>query len=401
MYNCVIGRYHEIATKGNNRIMFERTLLDNIRHQLRNLEGVRAGRVRGRIWIDRADGNAFTDCERAAIADGLKRVCGLCSYSFCARIPAKLEDIEKGAVRLAKMLLDPEEDGVTFRIRARRSDKRFPLRSHDLEIDLVTKIAEEPDMRSFSIDLDNAKITLGVEIRDEFAVLYTDSVKCIGGLPTGSNPRVLSLLSGGIDSPVASFLMMKRGAPCDYVSFHSAPYTPPETTEKVRRIARHLNRFQMSGTLHLVNLAEFQKLVRDNCEERFRTILYRRAMMRISEIIARRTGCRALATGEALGQVASQTLINLDVINRSVDMLILRPIIGEDKLDTIATAEKIGTMELSAPQVPDSCTVFAPTSPATAAPLVQVERQESLIPGYSAVLEKIASEMESLPTDEI
>lgn len=396
MYNCVICRYHEIATKGNNRAMFERVFVDNIRHQLKTLPDLRVGRVRGRVWIDHKSGVDFSDAEEQTIREALVRVCGLASFSFVVRTAVDIDAVRNAAVALAPRLFAGKSAGATFRIRARRSNKRFPMRSRDIEIDLVSRIAGVPGIAPFEIDLDNAEITLGVEVRDEFAILYAESIPGPGGLPTGSNPRVLTLLSGGIDSPVAAYLMMKRGSPTDYISFHSAPYTPPETTDKVTRIAKHLNQFQISGKLYLVNLAEFQKQVRDCCEERFRTVLYRRAMMRIAEKVALAHKCRALATGEALGQVASQTLVNLDVINRAIDMLILRPVIGEDKLDTIATAEKIGTMTLSAPQVPDSCTVFAPASPATAAPLKQIEIQESRIPGYGELIDKIVSEVETV-----
>jgi thiamine biosynthesis protein ThiI len=187
---------------------------------------------------------------------------------------------------------------------------------------------------------------------------------------------------------------MKRGSPTDFVSFHSFPYTPEETTDKVKGIAAHLNTFQAGGKLHLVNLLEFQKAVRDNCSERLRTVLYRRAMLRIAERIAQETGCRALVTGDALGQVASQTLVNMDTINRAIDMLVLRPVVGEDKLDTIATAEKIGTMKLSEKQVPDSCTVFAPDSPVLRAKLHTVEYEESKIPDLENAIQQAYDTME-------
>ncbi len=395
-YNCVICRYHEIATKGNNRGMFERVLTENIRHRLRELPDLKVGRVRGRVWVEYPDRRPFAEAEVEKITSGLKRVCGLASFSFVVRTEVDMDAIRTAAVALAPELFAGAEAGVKFRVRARRSNKRFALTSKEVEIDLVSAFAGASTVPEFRLDLDEAERTLYVEIRDEFALLFAESIPGVGGLPTGSNPKVLTLLSGGIDSPVAAYLMMKRGSPTDYISFHSSPYTPPETTEKVIGIARHLNQYQKKGTLYLVNLAPFQKLVRDLCEERFRTVLYRRAMMRIAEAVAQQHNCRALATGEALGQVASQTLINLDVINRAVDILILRPIIGEDKLDTISTAEKIGTMELSSAQVPDSCSVFAPASPATAAPLVQVERQEARIPDYAGVLRQIIADIEAV-----
>lgn len=395
IYNCVICRYHEIATKGNNRGMFERVLTENIRYRLRELPALAVGRVRGRVWIEYPDRRAFSEEEVAKIRAGLSTVCGMSSFSFVIRTAVDMDEVRSAAKMLTSELFGSAAEKSTFRVRARRSNKKFPLRSKEIEIELVSEIARSmPEGKSFKLDLDHAEITLNVEIRDEFALLFAESIPGVGGLPTGSNPKVLTLLSGGIDSPVAAYLIMKRGSPSDFITFHSSPYTPPETTEKVQKIANHLMRYQKKAKLFLVNLAEFQKAVRDNCRESYRTVLYRRAMMRIAQSVALANNCKALATGEALGQVASQTLVNMDIINRAVDMLILRPVLGDDKLDTIAVAEKIGTMALSVVQVPDSCTVFAPASPATGADLAEVEKEECRITGYTAILEKIISNIE-------
>ena len=231
-------------------------------------------------------------------------------------------------------------------------------------------------------------------MRDEFSALYLEQLPGPGGLPVGSNPRVLTLLSGGIDSPVAAYLAMKRGSGTAFLSFHSAPYTPPESVEKVKRLAAVLNTYQRPERLFSANLAAFQREVRERCRDRYRTVLYRRAMMRIAEMIAERYGYKALVTGEALGQVASQTIDNLNTINRAVHILILRPLIGADKLESIRLAEEIGTMEISKEQIPDSCTVFAPANPATAVPLDAAEEEERKIPDYSAILAKIVDEVE-------
>ena len=395
IYNCVICRYHEIATKGNNRGMFERVLAENIRYRLRDLPELVVGRVRGRVWIEYPDRRAFTPDEAEKIRAGVATVCGLSSFSFVVRTSVDMAEVKSAALALVPELFRDAADGVTFRVRARRSNKKFPLRSKEIEIELVSDVAGAlKDEKHFKLDLDHAEITLNVEIRDEFALLFADSIPGVGGLPTGSNPKVLTLLSGGIDSPVAAYLVMKRGSPTDFITFHSSPYTPPETTAKVERIAKHLMRYQKRAKFFLVNLAEFQKAVRDNCRESFRTVLYRRGMMRIAQSVALANNCKALATGEALGQVASQTLVNMDVINRAIDMLVLRPVLGDDKLDTIAVAEKIGTMALSIVQVPDSCTVFAPQSPATAANLAEVEKEERKIPDYSGILERVISQIE-------
>lgn len=399
MYNSIICRYHEIATKGNNRNMFERCLVENIRHLLRDAAPCRVHRVRGRVWVEPAHDGDFTREELKAIRPQLAKAFGLESFSPAARVAVDMDAIRAKAVELAPEVLNPvfaEKPAVTFRVRARRSFKKFPFRSQEIEIDLVSAIAKPFGDDRFRIDLKHAEYTLGVEVRDEFALLYWDEFKAPGGLPVGSNPRVLTLLSGGIDSPVAAWMIMKRGCPTDFITFHSAPYTPPETTDKVRGIAGFLNGWQIHGKLHLCNLAPLQKLIRDFCTERFRTVLYRRAMLRIAEQVARQTDCRALVTGEAVGQVASQTLVNMNTINRAIDMLVLRPLVGTDKLETIRIAEMIGSYDLSNTQVPDSCTVFAPSSPATATPESLAEAEERKIPDYPAILEKIIADIETI-----
>ena len=396
MYNCIICRYHEIATKGNNRNMFEKCLVDNIRHMLRDAApGCRVRRIRGRVWIEPEEEPAFQAEILERIISILPGVFGLESFSPAILLPVDMDIIRQTAVDLAPEVFAAHPvDHPTFRVRARRSNKRFPLTSQQIEIDLVTAIAEKVGENKFDIDLKNADITLGCEISDEFSALYFDIYRASGGLPVGSNPRVLTLLSGGIDSPVAAWQIMKRGSPTDFITFHSSPYTPPETVDKVRSIAALLNKFQRRGRLFIVNLAEFQKTVRDCCSPRMRTILYRRAMFRIAEAVARREDCKALVTGEALGQVASQTVDNMDTINRAIDMLVLRPLVGADKLEAIAIAEKIGSMKLSSIQVPDSCTVFAPSNPATAASVNLALQEEAKIPDYAGILEKIINDIE-------
>jgi thiamine biosynthesis protein ThiI len=395
MYNCIICRYHEIATKGNNRGMFERCLVENIRHLLKSLEGMKVSRVRGRVRVERSDNGVFTPEELQVIKSQLRKCFGLENFSPAVITDVDMEKIRPIAVRLAAEAIENAQgDKPTFRVRARRSNKRFPLTSKDIEIDLVSAVAEKTGPDKFSIDLSQAEITLGCEVRDEFAVLFMESISSYGGLPVGCNPRVMTLLSGGIDSPVASWLIMKRGSPCDFITFHSAPYTPPETVEKVQRVAAKLNEYQMWGTLCIANLSEFQKAVRDNCKEKYRTVLYRRAMMRIAEIAARHRKCHALVTGDSLGQVASQTVPNMYSVGKAVDMLVLRPLVGTDKLDCIRLAEEIGTLEISNVQVPDSCTVFAPSAPCTASEPEILEQEEAKIADYWQILEKIAENME-------
>ena len=404
MYNAVICRYHEIATKGNNRGFFERTMLENLRRILRiELPDLRYRRIRGRLWMEFSDHRDFTESDLEIIRKHLElRGVGLESFSPAIVTQPDLENIEKVVTDAAAVVIPPAIEqahncGKTlrFRIRARRSDKKFPLCSQEIEIKLTALLGGIYGRENLKLDLnDTADLTVGVEVREEMAIIWLESFPAPGGLPVGCNDRVLALLSGGIDSPVACYLTMKRGSGVDFIGFHSDPYTPPETVDKVQRIADYLNTFQQPGRLYMVNIVELQKLVRDNCNPRMRTVLYRRLMFRIAEGIARRRKIGALLTGESLGQVASQTVVNMNTIDNAVNMLILRPLCGMDKLATIDIARKIGTFDLSAEQVPDSCTVFAPDKPSTRVPIADAEAEEARIPGYYEIIEKIVNEIE-------
>ena len=403
MYNAILCRYHEIAIKGHNRIRFEQQLMDNLRHQVGPVvEDLKISRVRGRIWLEHRNHQEFPEAELPEIIGRMQRVFGLESFSPICKVEKDFQAIRSAVEHTAPAVFQKKHtakngDPVRFRIRARRSDKQFPMRSREIEIALATVIGELFGLDQVKVDLsDAAEVTVGVEVRDEFALVYYETVRGPGGLPTGSNERVLALLSGGIDSPVACYLTMKRGSGVDFVSFHSTPYTPQSTIDKICGIAAYLNQFQFPGKLHLCNIAELQKLIRDKCNARYRTVLYRRMMFRIAAMIARRTGCQALLTGESLGQVASQTVVNMATINDAANMLVLRPLVGMDKIDSIRKAEEIGTYELSKVQVPDSCTVFQPSSPATAVTVERIAEEEALLGDYMTLLEKIVEEREVL-----
>lgn len=401
LYNAIICRYHEIALKASNRSNFERCLAENIKMLLDPLP-VKVHRVRGRMWIDKPDRACFTDAELAVAEQRLAHAFGLESYSPARLVAPDMDAIRSALAELAPQVVEPalaalpEGGRLTFRIRARRSDKQFPLRSQEIEIELATWLGNYYGHERMKIDLVNAELTFGVEVRDELAVVFLETRRGPGGLPVGSNARVLALLSGGIDSPVACYLAMKRGSGVDYITFHSSPYTPPETTEKVTRIAGYLNRFQRPGRLALCNLAPIQKLIRDKCNPRLRTVLYRRMMFRLATMLAGKFRCEALLTGESLGQVASQTVRNMATIDRATEMLVLRPLAGQDKMETVAWAERIGTFEMSKEQVPDSCTVFAPDHPSTGVELERAEEEERKLGEWQSVLDEIFGAIEYL-----
>ncbi|OGV50645.1 MAG: tRNA 4-thiouridine(8) synthase ThiI [Lentisphaerae bacterium GWF2_52_8] len=395
--NTILCRYHEIATKGNNRNMFEKCLMDHLQFLLKDIPGVKAKKVRGRVWVNLADGRNFSEAELGLVREKFLHAFGLETFSPGVMCRPDIDEIRGIVARTSPAYFEPRMasgQAVSFRIRANRSDKRFPLTSKDIEINLAEVIGGMYEHEKLRVDLEKADITVGCELREEFAFVFHETCRGPGGLPLGSNAPVLALLSGGIDSPVACYLMMKRGCRVDFITFHSAPYTPPETLSKVRGIVEHLSKFQGYGRLFACNLAPMQKLIRDKCQPRLRTVLYRRMMLRIAEAVARRRRRFALVTGDSIGQVASQTIININTINEAAKMVVLRPLVTMDKLEAIRIAERIGSFVLSKTQVPDSCTVFAPPSPATAAHLGIVLEDEENLGDYSALLEEIINGIE-------
>jgi thiamine biosynthesis protein ThiI len=372
--------------------MFEKCMMDNIRHLLKEIEDLKISRLRGRIWIQKRSGEEFSDKELEIARQEMPKAFGLETFSPVAMTEPDIDKLAKIVEKTCKPFFDKiieRKNKVSFRIRARRSDKTFPLDSKGIEIKLAETVGSVYDHSVLDIDLVNAEITVGCELRKEFAFIYYETIKGPGGLPVGSNSPVLALLSGGIDSPVACYMTMKRGCPVDYMAFHSEPYTPKETVDKVKKLAKILNGFQRGGKLYVCNLVSLQKLVRDKCADRFRTVIYRRMMFRIAKKVAEQNGNLALLTGESVGQVASQTIVNMNTIDNAVDMLVLRPLVGMDKNEAIEIARKIGTFEISKLQVPDSCTVFAPKSPSTNAPIYRVEKEEQRLGDYWKIIDEI------------
>ena len=392
MYKSIVCRYHEIATKGHNRSMFENKLITNMRIlcEYDGIAGLVFQRIRGRIFIRKLKNGVFSSGELEKVKDVLSRSFGLESFSPVIECEPDINRILDIIGESAKETFEEKLKTcsvVQFRTRARRSDKTFPLRSKEIEIEAATRL-QEIFGEKIKVNLDHPEVSIGVEVRDKIALVYYETFKGPGGLPVGTNSHVLALLSGGIDSPVACHMTMKRGCHVDFLTFHSFPYTPMESVDKVKRLASVLNRYQKKGRLYSCNISELQKLIRDNCNPRYRTILYRRQMMRIAEKICRFQKLNAIVTGESVGQVASQTIVNLSIINDATRMLILRPLAGLDKLESIERAEKIGTYNIYIEALPDSCTVFAPPSPAVAAKFYLVEEEEKKIPDLEEELEK-------------
>jgi len=381
-YTALICRYSEIATKGRNRVAFENRLVEALRRALRGIGRIRVVRERGRIFICPGDERAaFSAADVLEMRRVLPFVSGLSSASpgfllepALARLEAAVDQTFPAAYEAVVATIRPEQR-LTYGLQVRRSDKSYPMISSEIERHFAERLlARYPRL---DVDLEAPRLGAELEIRQDRAFLCYERIEGPGGLPPGTGGSVLAMLSGGIDSPVACYLMMRRGCLVDYVTFHSEPYTPPELILKVGRLASHLNRFQIGGRLAAVNLLPAQMAVRDHCDSRLRTVLYRRFMVRLAAVVARAFGSKAVVTGDNIGQVASQTLDNLAVVSAAAPILILRPLLAADKKDTMALARRIGTLEESEREVPDSCTVFAPPDPTTAAKFYRVEADEA------------------------
>ncbi len=381
-YNAIICRYNEIGTKGRNRVIFEEHLTDALKRALAPIGRLHVNNDHGRIFFTPQDKHTLAEEDITTLRQVVPTVAGVSSISPGFLVEPTFEAIEAVvmqhfAIAAEALAKAPADIPRTYAMRAHRANKSFPMSSNELEIHFAKALL--PQTPWLHLDLSAASLEIEVEIRHHAAFVSFERIDGPGGLPVGSSGRVLALLSGGIDSPVACFQMMRRGCEVDFVTFHSEPYTPPEYITKVTGIARKLNTYQRFGRLIAVNLLEAQKQIRDNCQDRYRTVLYRRLMLRIAEQLALSFHARAIVTGDNIGQVASQTLDNMAVINSAVSMMVLRPLLTFEKLETTELAMKIGTYDMSKVQVPDSCTVFAPDSPATRTLLPAIQKDEEHI----------------------
>ena len=355
----VIIRPGELALKGKNRHCFEDRLFENLRAVLAQFEKGRVERRWGRFYIGPTQ-NAVQ------LAKATARVFGVVHTSPAKRVPTDYDQIAEVALVLTEQALAAmgTHEAVPFRVRVKRSDKSFPMNSMETAKALGALLLERFDM--LFVKLEQPRLTIHVEIRQEGSFLFLEKIQGAGGLPLGSEGRVLSLLSGGIDSPVSSWLMMKRGCRVDFVHFHSQLFTGPGSLEKARALLRVLDSWQGRSRMWVVPFSEIQKATKELPRPGYRTLLYRRFMTRIAERLAVTSDCQALVTGDSLGQVASQTLPNIRVVDAASETLpILRPLLGFDKQETIALARKIGSYEISIRPFEDCCTLFQPEHPQT------------------------------------
>jgi thiamine biosynthesis protein ThiI len=374
----VIVHYQEIALKGRNRPWFVARLVRNVREALSDLDVRRVHALMGRIEVVLGAGT-----EWPVIRERLARVFGIGNFARAGRAPL---DVEAIAAEILADLGDQQTE--SFRVSARRADKRFPLTSPQIEREVGGRIKEA---RGWRVDLRNPGLTVHVEALSDEAFYFFGKERGPGGLPSGVSGRVVCLLSGGIDSPVAAWRMMRRGCRVLFVHFHSYPILSRASQEKTREIATLLTRYQLRSRLFLVPFGEIQQRVVLGVSPPLRVVIYRRLMMRIAEAVAREHRAQALVTGEVVGQVASQTLENLTQINDVVSMPVLRPLIGMDKEEITAEAQRLGTYPVSIIPDQDCCTLFTPRHPATRARREDVERAESLLPVDEIVAGAVAA----------
>ena len=382
--NSIVVHYQELALKGKNRPWFLGRLVRNLRRALSDLDVRSVRALMGRIEVVLGP-----EATRQEVGERISRVFGIANFSYAGSTP-----IENG--RSARMMglegpptadLDAIANAIlgdlgdrtcsSFRVSARRADKRFPMTSPQIEREVGGRIKEA---RGWLVNLDEPDLTIHVELLTDQAFYFFGKERGAGGLPTGTAGRVACLLSGGIDSPVAAHRMMKRGCTVTFVHFHSYPILSRASQEKVRELVTLLTRWQQRSRVYLVAFGEIQQQVVLAVPGPMRVVVYRRLMMRIAEAIAHARGAQALVTGDVVGQVASQTLENLAVVSAVATLPIFRPLIGMDKDEITAEAIKIGSYPISIIPDQDCCTLFTPRNPMTRAKLEEIEAAEQALP---------------------
>lgn len=356
----------ELVLKGKNRYKFVNKLISTIKRNLRNIDHGKIYQNMGKVYVE-----VVTDNEEKMI-NRLKHVFGIVYIAPCYVVETDKEKIEEAVIKIVDETLKKNPSYKTFKVKTNRGDKSFPLNSMEISAKIGGIILKNFDLR---VDVHEPDFFVYCDLKKD-TYIYVDKIKAHGGLPSGTNGRGLLLLSGGIDSPVAGFLMAKRGVLVDCLHFHSYPFTSERGEEKVKKLAEDISSFSGELTFYSVNILDIQKEININCPEDEMTIISRRFMMRIADKIARENGYDCIITGENLGQVASQTIDGLKVTNDITDKLVFRPLIGMDKVNIIDIAKDIDTYETSILPFEDCCTVFLPKHPLLTPSVEGIEKSE-------------------------
>ena len=368
MKTAFLIKYAEIGIKGKNRYVFEDALMKQIRFALAKTEGnFDVTKEQGRIYV--IPGGSY---DRDEVIEALKRVFGIAG--ICPVVIAEDDGFENLARNVVAYMKERHnEEGLSFKVYVRRAKKSYPISSMDAASELGGRILEE--MPQLKVDVHHPDVLLSVEIRTDIYI-YSEIIPGPGGMPVGTNGKAMLLLSGGIDSPVAGYMIAKRGVEIEAVYFHAPPYTSERAKQKVVDLARLVSRYSGPIRLHIVNFTEIQLYIYDQCPHDELTIIMRRYMMKIAEQIALETGCLGLITGESIGQVASQTIQSLAVTNEVCTLPVFRPVIGFDKQEIVDVAQRIDTFETSIQPYEDCCTIFVAKHPVTKPNLKVIKRSE-------------------------
>ena len=367
MNKVLLLKYGEIILKGLNRPLFEDALVRNLKRCAGN-ENIKIWKAQATVYVEPKDDSVDMD----GLAVKLSKVFGIVSVAVAQTVPKELDKIGALAARMIK-----SEPGKTFKVEAKRADKRFPYKSPEICMEVGGAILDEN--QHLTVDVHNPDILVMVEVRDFAAYIYTSKIPGVGGMPVGTNGRATLLLSGGIDSPVAGYMVAKRGVELDAVHFYSYPYTSERAKQKVLDLAQLLTGYCGRINVHIVPFTEIQLAINEKCPKEQMTIIMRRIMMYIANAVAKKNGSLALVTGESIGQVASQTIQALSVTDDASELPVFRPVIGMDKDEIITIARKIGTFETSILPYEDCCTVFTPKHPNTKPVLEKIKKSEGLL----------------------
>ncbi|MGB0909762.1 MAG: tRNA uracil 4-sulfurtransferase ThiI [Nitrospirales bacterium] len=367
MFHAIV-HYHEIALKGRNRGFFEQRLVHHLRSGLKDIKAVQVDALPGRIRVDFPDEHIW-----AQVKERLARTFGVTNFSFARSTPIDYTSPDLTALKEAIQRDIPLDTCNTFRVVTKRAEKRFPKTSMDIDREIGAHLCETTGK---GVNLAQPDLTIYIELLKQEAYYAFNKESGPGGLPVGTGGKVLCLLSGGIDSPVAAYRMIKRGCRVVFVHFHGRPYLSRASEEKVRELVTLLTTYQLSSKLYLVPFGDIQKQIVLDAPAPIRVVLYRRMMMRIAEALAKQEEGWGLVTGDSLGQVASQTPENLQVVSESTTLPILRPLIGMDKIEITQQAEAIGSFEISIEPDQDCCTLFVPPHPNTRSRLTEIQQAE-------------------------
>lgn len=362
-YDHIMVRFGELSTKGKNKKEFIKVLANNIKAALADFKDVEIISQFDHIYVK------LNDNDPQKVIEVLQDVSGIQGLSLVLKTSEDIENLRKVCLELVK-----QEEGKTFKVHSKRANKKYPMISDQLNREIAKVILQNTDLK---VDVHNPDILVSIEIRNEGAYIFTHTYKGAGGYPLGVGGKIMHMLSGGIDSPVAAFLLMKRGIKIECIHFASPPYTNVGVIEKLKDLLGKLNKYQPEIRLNIIPFTKLQEEIYAQSDESYAITLMRRMMFRLADRLAKRRHCMAISSGESVGQVASQTLESMNVINDVTNMPVLRPVVCYDKTDIIELARKIDTFDISIRPFEDCCTIFAPKNPKTKPSLEKVLEYEA------------------------